>query len=188
MMRRTAHRAGFTAVELLVVIGIAGAIGAALMQLFISFGTTVASQRAAVETGSSATILVDDVRDATLQATAVLSSHALSGTTFTTGTTTLVLSLPSVDASGGTVAGAYDYVAFYASGTSAYKTTDASGASVRTSGTNRLSAVLEALAFSYSSADVTQATYLTVSATTSVAAKGATTTSSRTERIYLRNI
>lgn len=179
---------GFTIVELLIVIAVAGLIGAAMIELFISYDSTVSLQRASIETDTSATMLTNELRDMILQANAIVASHAFSGTSLSTGTTSLVLSLPSIDSAGSVINGTYDYIGFYASGTIAYRLIDANGSSARVSGSKQLSRALSSMTFSYPVADATQATSTTFSIITSMTVRGKTTEARLSESVYLRNI
>jgi len=185
---RTQHTAGFTIVELLIVIAVTGLIGAAMVELFISYDSTVTLHRAAIETDTSATMLANELRDMTLQANAIVASHSFSGATLSTGTTSLVLSLPAISSSGSVINGAYDYIGFYASGTTAYRLVDANGSSARASGSKQLSKTLSSMTFSYPAANVTQATSTTFTIITSMTVRGKTAEVQLSESVYLRNI
>lgn len=180
--------AGFTIVETLIVIVIVALIGAAMLELFISYDTVLSNQSAAVEADTSAAAIVNAVRDAALQASAIVSSHTFSGTLVTTGSAAIVVRLPAVDSAGNIVVNTYDYYGFYASGTDAYLAVDADETSERTDVSKRLSAVLSSMTFTYPSGDATQATSTTVDVVTSAGTGQSTQTRHLIEQVYLRNI
>lgn len=180
--------AGFTIVETLIVVVIVTLIGAAMLELFISYDTVLSNQSAAVEADTSATAIVNAVRDAVLQADAIVSSHTFSGTLVTTGSAALVVRLPAVDSAGTIVANTYDYYGFYASGKDAHLAVDADAASDRTDVSKRLSTVLSSMTFTYPAGDATQATSTTVDVVTSAGVGQATQTRHLVEQVYLRNI
>lgn len=188
--QRAAYRlsAGFTIPELLVVVVVTGLIGAALIELFISYGSIVSLQGAAVEVDSSAGAIVNQVHDAAQQARAIVSSHTFSGTALSTGTSTVVFEVPAIDSAGDIVSGSYDYYGFHASGTDAYMFVDAGTGSSRADITKRLSQVLESMTFTYPQADVTQATSTLIDIRTSATVRQTTEARQLVERVYLRNI
>lgn len=180
---------GFSLMETVIVVGIVALVAVPLTDLLRGYYALFTMQETVVEVDTSASAAIDEVRAAALQANRVVSSHAFSGATYASGTTTLVLRLPSVDASGTILPGAYDYVGFYATGTTAYRATDAAAGSMRQSGTKRLSGVLRSLAFTYNNADVTRATSTAVDVVThATSSKGQPLERHLSEQIRLRNI
>jgi hypothetical protein len=131
-------RRGFTIIEILVTMGLFVLMIAALVLLYQGYGTLFVSEQTSFWMKTSANIAVTEIEHATLQANRILASYTISGTTYTTGPSTLVLELPSTDASGGVISGAFDHVVFYVSGTVLYRLIEANPASQRQNGTKRL--------------------------------------------------
>ncbi len=178
----------FTLIETVVVIGLSVALVVAIAQLSLLFGNTIALQNASIGNLLGANTITDAVRTAGLQADHIVANHAFSGFQRSTGTTTVIFELPSVDVSGSIISNVYDYVGIYASGTEAYRVIDTGSGSVRHSGTKRLSDVLDTLSFSYDASDVSLATSVLLEATTSAVVKGVVSEMHLYERVYLRNL
>ena len=123
-----------------------------------------------------------------LQAEHVAATHVFSGINYSSGTTTALFEIPSIDASGAIIAGSYDYVGIYASSTDAYRITDAAAGSARISGEKKLTSVLEALSFSYDAPSFPSVTSITADATTSARVRDEMAQSHVREHVYLRNI
>jgi hypothetical protein len=179
--------AGFTLIETVVLIGISAIALTAIVNLFIIFNSLYSYQHAFIKTAGSSGATLNALQAAVLPADAVLVLHTFSGMTLQSGTTTLVLELPTVNSAGAFVAGARDYVAFYASSTDLYRVVEANAQSVRVSGATLLSSTLDTLAFTYDSSDFAQVTRVTAAITTSGHFKEQSVSSELTESWYLRN-
>ncbi len=178
---------GFTLVELLVSIAILSLLSVLLVDMFINYNNFFYTQQSSIEVARSASTIVNEVGSAALQAQQVLPSYAFSSGTRTTGTSTLVLKLPSITESGSIVANTYDYVSVYASGTAAYKLTEANAASARTSGTRTLSSTLLSLGFVYNSANMLDVSAIETEVTTHAERKGRVVETHLKQQMYLRN-
>jgi uncharacterized membrane protein len=98
-----------------------------------------------------------------------------------------VLELPSVDDSGNTIASTYDYAAFYATGTNAYRLLETSASSARTPGTKLLSSTVSSLSFAYNGYTFATTSAVTVDIQTRVSAKQNVISDHLHEQIQLRN-
>lgn len=175
---------GFSLLEIVVVVAISAVVFIALGSLMIAFNRQAAYEQSIAQTSGSASAVMREAESLIRSADAIAASHAFSGTTYTSSSTVLVLELPSVDASGAIIDGAYDYAAFYANGGDLYRVLDANPASARLSGTKRLSAAAKALAFTYDAGN----SAVTVDVETEAGAgSGATFGDHRTEYLRLRN-
>lgn len=179
--------AGLTLIETIVVVAISSAALLALVNLFLIFNSMYGYQRAFVAAAGSAGAAMNALEASILPAERVLASRDFSGTTYASSADTLVLELPAFDASGDIVSGAKDYVAFYASAGTLYRLIEADVQSARHSGRTQLSAVLDALLFTYDTADVTNATNITADIATRAQFKQETVQSHLREQLYLRN-
>lgn len=178
---------GFTLMETIIVIGILGLMLTAIVSMIFAYMRSFDTQQASVEVGYTAAALVNAVEESVLQANSVLVSQTISGTLYTTSSTTLVLRLPSIDGSGGVISGSYDYVAFYASGTDAYRIVSAAGGSVRTAGTKRLTTKLQMLGFTYDTGNISDASAVTVNVRTQAVTRARTVQYQLIQQVYLRN-
>ena len=179
---------GFTIIEVLITTALFVVLVVGIVQLYVVFGRMVSFESLSIGSSLSASAIIDAARTAGLEADHIVASHAFSGVTYTTGTTTAVFELPAIDASGAPLTNTYDYVGIYATGTSAYSITDAAAGSARLSGTKVLTNALTALTFTYNQSDVTLATSTTVDATTTASVIGQATDMHIRENIYLRNL
>lgn len=179
--------AGFTLIETFIVIAISVVALAALSNLFIIFNNTYGYQQAFVASAGSASSAMNAIEAATLPADQVITSHNFSGTTYSSGATTLVLELPSVNSSGNIVAGVRDYIAFYTSSTNLYRLTQAGAGSQRASELKLLSTTLSSLLFTYDNADFTKVTNVATDIVTQAQFKQQAVQSHLNEQVYLRN-
>ncbi len=179
---------GFTLIEVLITTALTVMLMLALSYVYVGFSRTFPYVESSIAVTSGGSQIVDETREAALQATHILASHAFSGTTYTSGSTTAVFELPAITSAGATISGSYDYIGIYASGTDAYRLIDAAPASSRTSGSKKLTSVLDSLLFTYDNVDVTAATSLYVDATTTTSAHGQALGAHVRAHVYLRNL
>jgi len=179
---------GMTLIEVLIATAISGVLLAALANLFGTFNALYAYQNAFRDTAGASGTVLHGTEAAVLPANRILSTHDFAGTSYGSDAGTLVLELPSVDMGGAIVPGQYDYVAFYRSGTSAYRIVAASAGSTRHSGTTKLGDTIVSLGFSYDDPDVTKATAVTADVVASTTEHGRETSSHLSETFRLRNI
>lgn len=183
---RAKFRKGFTLVEILVTLSLLVLITAALVEFYQMYSTLFTSERILFTIGTSANIAITEIEKATLEARQILTSRVVSGTTYTTGASTLVLELPSTDASG-VISNTFDYVVFYISGDTLYRLIDAHPSSERESGTKELTDWVSALALSYDTADASQASMVTVDLTLKMQSGHLSPQTHLQQQIYLRN-
>jgi len=177
----------FTLIETIVVIALFVVMMLALVAMYGDFNKLYLFQQTYSETAGSAGNVVNGMEKIVLPADAVLLSHTFTAGTYTTGSQTLVVEIPSIDAGGIVVSGKYDYAVIYTAGTSVYSLLEPDASSSRVAATKLLSSNISSLTFSYPSADYTQATYVGVSITTQATVKGAPVTAHLEDRLYLRN-
>jgi prepilin-type N-terminal cleavage/methylation domain-containing protein len=178
---------GFTLIETIVVVTVFTILMIGLIGIYLNFGSYLATEQKTAEVVHSASRLTSQVHDMTLQANAVAASYVFSGTTYTSGSTTLVLELPSVNASGDIVTNAHDYVVFYATNTKAYKIVDSAIGSARVGATIRLSDTLGSLTFTYDNATPSLASKVDVDVQTQAQTKQGLVQTRVHEQAYLRN-
>lgn len=181
-------RAAFTLVELLVIIAIATSVLAALAYLYLVNNRVILLQYVSISAATSITTLFDSVRDVALQADRVVVSHNFGGNTYSSGSTTVIFELPSIDTSGTIIVGSYDYIGYVMNGNSVYRYADIASGSSRRSGTKLLTTSLTNLTITYDSADFATVTTTTLSATTSVSYAGNAFTAHERQTFILENI
>ncbi len=178
---------GFTLIETIVVITLFTIMLFALFNFFINYNNTYLYEEAVVRTASSAGALVTDVTMYALPATQVLASRTFNGVTYTSGGGVLVLEVPAVNAAGAVVSATYDYVAFYSTGTKAYRIISANAASTRVSGTKQLSDSVSSLTFVYDNVSFPVVTKIEIDVVTALQVKGSTATQHLNQEVHLRN-
>jgi prepilin-type N-terminal cleavage/methylation domain-containing protein len=180
------HRA-FTLLEVLVTLGIFAVMLVVLINFYVSTNSQFAYEREYVTVARGTDDIIDTVGDHVRPANQVLASYAFATGIRQSTTTSLVLSIPSITSNGQIIIGSYDYVAFYSSGTKAYRLIEAAAGSARRSGTRLLSENVSTITFAYDSSDFTQVRAVTVSASSSGTAKGQPLTHALSQELYLRN-
>lgn len=180
-------RSGFTFIETLIAVALLALLILTLVELYTGYGVIFSSEQATFDMGNRAHDAMTAIENMTRQASKVLASRTVSGTLYTTGSGTLVLELPAMDAAGAPLPNEYDYAVFYASGTTLYRLVEADGSSFRQSGTKQLTNALSALTFSYDTGDVTQASKVTVDLTLSTQASHRAFQFYLQQEVYLRN-
>lgn len=178
---------GFTLIETIIVIALSVLALGALTNLFLIFNSIYGYQQISMATAGSSAAAMNAFEAAVLPAEEVLASHDFSGTTYSSGATTLVLQLPAVDSSGNIIPNAKDYVAFYTSSTNLYRLVQASAGSMRVSGRTQLSTTLSSLSFTYDDSDFTNVTNIIADIQTQAQFKEETVQSNLHEQLYLRN-
>lgn len=178
----------FTLIESVIVVALFIVVMLGVMQLYIVFGRVITGQSASIGAVLDGSDIVDAARSAGLQARAVVAAHTFSGVSYSSGTTTIIFELPSVDSSGAPIPGAFDYIGIYASSTEAYRVIDAAQGSARVSGEKLLTSILGALNFTYDATSFPSVTSVTVDATTSAVVRGQAAYTHLHERVYLRNL
>jgi hypothetical protein len=163
---------GVTTIELAVTMAITAVIFSILGAIFIAQGRYFAIEDAIGQTQYNAFQIVD-----TVGLYAHSASATINGTVYASGTSTLVLEMPSVDADGEIIPATYDYVAF---GVSASDPTrfildiDAGTNSDRINGTRQPASLVDKLIFRYNTVDPTEATAVELYVRTSKDVRGQT--------------
>lgn len=164
-MKRSVKR-GFTILELLISIAILSIISVIISTIAIRSGIIFEKQTGLVEVRLSNRFVLDEVATQVRAAKQVEGSFTGNGQNFTTGTTTLILKLPSVDSSGSTISGAFDRVVFYLDGARIFKKVFPDATSKRPKTTQILTATVKNLNFSYNNVSIASASAVSVNLTT----------------------
>ncbi len=181
---------GFTLIEVVIVIAIFTILIVALLNLFEWHNKLFYLGQADIQATGSARATMNSMSLYIPQASSVLASHAISGTTYTTDGDTLVLQLPSYDSSGNLINNTNDYVVYYLNSGALYQLISlGSGSGDRKAGTKQLSEDVANFALTYDQGDVTQATKVIVNLTTQATVRGGQeeTTIQVNETFFLRN-
>jgi hypothetical protein len=149
--------------------------------------TIVSLQENIINTAGSARDIVDKFTSAAGQASVVLTSAVVSGITYESGTTTLVLSLPTIDMAGDLVVGQTDTVVFYKNGNDVFEIIGLGMGSGRRPGSIKLSHTVSDLAFIYDNQLFGSVSNVMINATTTATMYGNTVQYFANGRVYLRN-
>ncbi|MBI2021692.1 hypothetical protein HYS93_02275 [Candidatus Daviesbacteria bacterium] len=101
---------GISLLEVLIYIGVASLVGIILVRIFVQNNAFFLRESAQVEQGLDTNQISSQIYDSIRNASSVAVSFVGGVTTYTSGPQTLVLTLPSVNASGSVIANTYDYL------------------------------------------------------------------------------
>lgn len=104
---------GLTLIEVLVAMGIATLAGVLLVVIIVNSAGIFTQQSSKVQTGLNINDALSSVRGNIKQASAVAESYTSGSTTYTTGSSQLVLKVPSIDSSGNIITDTFDYFVFF---------------------------------------------------------------------------
>ena len=178
---------GFTLIEIIVGIGVFILLIFALFNLYLVYGSLYSFQDTQLTATMDGRVAMSEITFLTVQAYRVVGNITIATTTYYSGTTTLVLQIPSMAAGDGTISNTWDYAVFYINGTNLYRTIQANAASSRISGTRLLTGNLQNLVFSYDNADLTQAQKVSIDINIQTQTAKYTATNHSTEQVTLRN-
>lgn len=189
IQNRSQKEQGFTLIEIIIVIAIFSALMLGLLNLFDWHNKVYLLERADTQATGSARITMNNMTKYIAQASQVLASRTISGTTYTTGATTVVLQLPSFDTSGNLITNTNDYVVYNLSGTTLSQITElGSASSARYAGSKVMSQDVGTLSITYDTVDVTAATKVTINLRTQAVSRGSNMVDTQvTNTIFLRN-
>lgn len=125
------------------------------------------------------------------QSSQIQTSAVISGTTYTTSSTVLVLKIPSVNSSGQIIAGSYDTVVYLRNPSSAseiQEITDAQTGSTRFDGTHIIARFVTNLLFRYNNSTYSSSSMATVFLKTGATVRGALKESANQITVRLRNL
>ena len=187
-IRRALILRGFTLLETIVVIFIFSTIMFAINQLFISIYNSYHVQNAIINNSYTAASFLNETEELSLQADAIVASKVVSGTTYTTSSSTLILELPSINSSGDIISSTYDYAVITLSpSTTVSRILSANASSARISGTKKLSDLVNSITFSYDSATPSLSKKISIDIVTQTQVKQEIVQAHLTQQVYLRN-
>lgn len=141
---------GLTLVEVLVGMGIATVVGGLLLVIIVNSTGLFYKQSSTIEQGIGANDALSAVKNSIKEARSIAANYPETQPfTYTTGSTQLVLKLPSLDLSGNIIADSFDYYVFYLDQTKLRFKVFPNALSQRTSRDQILSTSVESLEFRY---------------------------------------
>ncbi|MCL5667145.1 MAG: prepilin-type N-terminal cleavage/methylation domain-containing protein [Patescibacteria group bacterium] len=180
-------QAGFTLVELLIVIAVSSVLLGALFALYMQHSSLYALQQAQVRVLESGRAAASDMHIYTAQASHVVSGITLDGTAYNSGTDSLALQLPSIDSDSNAIGGKWDYAVFYVSGGKLFEKIFPDAASSRQGKFKILSDVVGSLQLDYDNADFAQVQRVRMDLQTRTAVKGQPVSNRLQQNMYLKN-
>ncbi len=181
------NQEGFTLVEIVIVVALFAILIFAFLGLYDDHGKLFNFENGVIRTSGGNRQALNEMRTLVLQSKLVLASRTFSGTVYTSGPSTMILQIPSIDASNNVIAGTWDYAVFYASGTRLYRILEANASSVRKSNTKLLSDTLSAVTFTYNSTDFAEVNTVDVDLTSQLQVRNQSVSSHEQLKLYLRN-
>lgn len=125
------------------------------------------------------------------QSSQILTSAVISGTTYTTSSTVLVLKIPTINSSGQIISGSYDTVVYRRNPSDLselQEITDAQSGSQRFDGTHLIARFVTNLLFRYNNSDYSSASAATVFLKTGATVRGVLKESANQITVRLRNL
>lgn len=186
--RRPPH--GISLIELMVAMAVMSVMLLIVSQIFIADYNLVQGQVAHTDTVVGTMLATRAISTMARGAVGVMATQTINGTSYTSSTSTLVLKLPAINATGDVINNTYDYVAFARDGSSPTKIfadVQAASGSARISLRRLITAYNSQLAFRYNAADITKATRVQIYLVNSEAYRNSTLTDSAWTALYLRN-
>lgn len=164
------QRPGVSLVEVLVAIGITVIIFGILLGMYVSHGRLYLRTQAAVDLQDQLTMAMRAMGADAAVADGIVASRTINGTAYASSSSTVILSLPSIDAQDRPISGKEDYAVLYRDAANSARlllTVVGDASSVRKSQTRQLSDSVKTCAFRYDSASATLATSVSVGLTLS---------------------
>jgi Tfp pilus assembly protein PilW len=178
---------GLSLIEVVITVGIFSLLSIIVVGIMIGFNDSFRRQSGRIETQRSAARVAQILRDTALQADSLTASRTISGTTYTTGSTTAVFVIPALASSGYAIEDVYDHVVIHATGTLVQHITELGAGSTRRAGVRTIGRLVQNLTLIYDSADPAQVRRIDASVRTETTMRTEVVSSSLQKILYLRN-
>lgn len=168
---------GTTLIEAILSIFIIGILVAALAAALVATSRALSTESIRRDVAVNAALGLEIIRRTAVNATAIVFSHVINGTTYQSSSSTLVLALPSLNAAGDLIASSTDFVAFARSPsdlTKLRRDLQAAAGSARTSRTDTIATLIDSLVFYYHATSAAAAGRLEAVVIASSTARGRT--------------
>ncbi|MDQ3018889.1 MAG: prepilin-type N-terminal cleavage/methylation domain-containing protein [bacterium] len=188
MKHLNAKQQGFTLIEVVIVTFLFSILLLGLMSLYDWHQKVYMLEQAEVQATGSVRSAMNNMSRYIAQGREIDSSRTINGTTYNTSSSSIIVEIPSLSASGDVVNGGFDYVVYYLSGTNLYQVIETGSGSVRIGGTKQLSSAMESLTFTYNNADPTIASQVIIDMQARATARGTSSVTAHViDTIFLRN-
>lgn len=185
---------GITLLEMLIAMGIASVVGILLLAIIVNSAGLYTKESTKLSQGVSSNDALSQIRETIKESSGVLASYTVSGTTYTSGSSQIVLKLASIDSSNNLISSTFDYFVFFSDTNKLRLKTYPDASSARKAQDQIFSTSLDLLNFKYYNLanpplEVTPASALKVKITLSLKQKNGNVTESKiaTSEALLRN-
>lgn len=104
---------GFSLLEVLIVAAITGVLGALLVVVIVNSAGLFYNQSSKIGQGLGSNVVLSEIRKVVKEASAVANTYPDTSPLFRTGSTQLILKVPSLDSSSNIISEVFDYFVFY---------------------------------------------------------------------------
>lgn len=185
--RKSYRQFGFTLTEVIIVVAISSIIILVLLELFDRHDDLYRYEQAQLAVTEGSRLSMTELNTFISQGYRIVSSRVVDGNTYTTGTTTMVVQIPSISSAGAVLANTWDYAIFTLNGEKLTEIIDADALSHRVDITRQVADTVSNLTFTYDNNDLNLARKVNVDMTTSEQAGQQTVSNSVDQDIYLLN-
>ena len=180
---------GFTILEIVVTIALTALIMIVIGNIFVSHNRVYRISQSQSDVQRDDSLALSRIKQLISETDKILANRTINGTAYTTGTTAIVLELPSFNASGSPIVG-FDYAAIYvdmANPKKIYTDTQVTAGSKRPPGKKLLTDLNKTTIFRYNHTDPAQASAVTIYLKTSKIADVVNAESVASTTVYLQN-
>lgn len=182
-------QSGFTLFEMVIVIFLMAVLLIGLLNMFDWQQKVYNLEQAEIAATGSARNAMNAMTFGLAQGSAIIASRNISGADYSTGSSTVIVQVPSFDSSGNWISGSSDYIVYTTNGTNLYQIIESAAGSSRTAGTKLLSDTLETFTLSYNNASPAAASQVSIDLTTRAYYRdNQSVTVNLQETIFLRNL
>ena len=181
---------GFTLIEAIVYIAIASIVLVIITQIFISQSQVYDRETSQIDIDLYAKQTLNRIVSNSISALGVANTQVISGVTYTSSSSTLILKLQSIDANQNLISNKYDFIVFYldpADQTKLYMKMDADLSSNRQDASALLATFVESLNFRYNMAIPMDATKVDIALNLSRTVRGKKHTAQSSTAIFFKN-
>lgn len=181
---------GLSLLEAIIYIFIATLIIAVISEIFINQSSLGQKRTYQSDVELNASAGIEVIKTAIQGAGTVVASRTFGGTAYTSDANTLILELPSIDASDDIVVGSYDYVVFFldpSDPTLLKATTEAAAGSARQSSTRIISSFVSSAEFRYNKVNTADSTSIDATIATEKTLGTQIFSAKATAKVNLRN-
>jgi prepilin-type N-terminal cleavage/methylation domain-containing protein len=183
-------QSGFTIIEIVITLAISVFVFMIIADIFISHNRLFNTQSALADVTINTSLALNRLQRIIKTADEVVAARTINSVNYTTGRETLILRLPSIDASQNIIANTFDYAAFHLNPLKPAElvfSLQADPASVRRTGDTLISSYVEKINFNYNSATLSEVNLVSIFLSNARTTFGSTLRTPAQTAISLRN-